>query len=61
METEASLHIRKVQARIQRGGQVVRTLPPPLKSHKAKGFLSNTGPDPLQNHKVTKPAFSDPL
>ena len=22
------------------------------------GFLSNTGPDPLKNHKATKPAFN---
>ena len=35
-------------ARIQRGGQ-------PLKNHKNvhAGFLSNTGPDPLINHKAT--------
>ena len=29
-----------------------------MKNHKAIGFLSNTGPDPLKNHKATKPAFS---
>ena len=29
---------------------------PPLKNHKAIGFLSNTSPDPLKNHKATKPA-----
>ena len=29
----------------------------PLKNHKNIGFLSNTGPDPL-NHKATKPAFN---
>ena len=23
-----------------------------------EGFLSNTGPDPLKNHKATKPAFN---
>ena len=33
---------------------------PPLKNHKAIGFLSNTGLDPLKNHKATKPAFSAP-
>ena len=27
-------------------------LPPPLKRHKNKGFLSNTGLDPLKNHKA---------
>ena len=31
---------------------------PPLKNHKFKGFPSNTGPDPLTNHKATKPAFN---
>ena len=37
--------------RIQRGGgQGVRT-PPPLENYKNKGFISNTGPDPL---KITK-------
>ena len=29
----------------------------PLENHKAIGFLSNTGPNPLKNHKATKPAF----
>ena len=27
-------------------------------NHKAKGFLSNTGPDPMKNHKATEPAFN---
>ena len=31
--------------------------PPPTVNHKTIGFLSNTGPDPLKNHKVTKAAF----
>ena len=31
---------------------------PPLKNHKNIGFLCNTGPDPLKNHKATKPAFN---
>ena len=41
--------------RIQRGegGQD----PPPEKSQN-KGFLSNTGQDPLKNHKDTKHAFN---
>ena len=30
----------------------------PLKNHKHIGFHSNTGPDPLENHKATKPAFN---
>ena len=33
----------------------------PLENHKAIGllmnFLRNTGPDPLENHKATQPAF----
>ena len=36
---------------IQRGG-------PHLKNHKNIGFLCNTGLDPLENHKATKPAFN---
>ena len=32
--------------------------PPHLKNHKNIEFLSNTGPDPLKNHKATRPAFS---
>ena len=47
----------KVHAQIQRGGQGIRT-PPSLKNHKNIGFLSKTGPDPLKNHKATKPAFN---
>ena len=35
--------------------QGVRT---PLINHKNIGFLSNTCPDPLKNHKATKPAFN---
>ena len=31
---------------------------PPLKNHKNLGFLSNTGLDPLKNHKATKPEFN---
>ena len=40
----------------QEGGQGVQT-PPPLKN-KNIGLLSNTGPDPLKNHKATKPVFN---
>ena len=32
--------------------------PSPLKNYKNIGFLSDTGPDPLKNHKATKPAFN---
>ena len=31
---------------------------PSLENHKAVGFLSNTGPDPQENHIATKPAFN---
>ena len=37
------------------GGQGIRT---PLKIHRNIGFLSNTGPGPMKNHKATKPAFN---
>ena len=29
-----------------------------LKNHKNIGFPSNTGPDPLKNHKATEPEFN---
>ena len=38
-------------------GEGVRT-PPPQKSQKNIGFLSNTCSDPLKKHKATKPAFN---
>ena len=38
-----------------RGGKGVRT---PLNNHKNIGFRCNTGPDPLIDHKATKPAFN---
>ena len=37
------------------GVQGVQT---PLKNYKNIGFLSNTGRDPLKNHKAAKPAFN---
>ena len=37
------------------GGQGVRT---PAENNKNIGFLCNTGPDPLQNYKATKPVFN---
>ena len=40
-----------------RGGGGSGGLDPPLENYKNIGFLSNTGPDPL-NHKATKPAFN---
>ena len=44
--------------RIQSGGQGWDPPPPHLKNHKNIGFLSNTGLDPLKNHKATKPALN---
>ena len=41
-----------------RGGGGAGGPDPTLKNHKNIGFLSNTGPDPLKNHKATKPAFN---
>ena len=51
------IKLSNIHVRIQRGGggQGVRT---PRKIHKNTGFLSNTGSDPLKNHKATKPAFN---
>ena len=40
------------------GGGQGSGLPRPLENHKAIGFPSNTGLDPLKNHKATKPAFN---
>ena len=42
-------------ARIQREGKGVWTPPEKLQNIV---FLSNTGPDPLKNHKATKPSFN---
>ena len=51
------LNIYHVHGRIQRGGGAgVR--PFPLKNHKNIGFLGNTGPDPMENHKAYKPALN---
>ena len=49
--------ITRNHARIQRRGAEIRT---PLKNHKTKGFLCNTGPDLLKNHEATKPACNSP-
>ena len=53
-----TLSAHRSQEQIQRGGGGGgRGSGPPLEKHKNKRFLSNTGPDPLKNHKATKPAF----
>ena len=41
-----------LHAQIQKGGQSSGH-PHTPKNHKAIGFLSNTGPDPSENHKAT--------
>ena len=46
--TEELVHV--YHARIQRGGG--RGVEPSMKNHKNIGFLSNTGPAPMQNHKA---------
>ena len=58
IKTLKSVYFYKGQHwRIQRGTRDTDP-PPPLKNHKNIGFLSNTGPDLLKNHKATKPAFN---
>ena len=44
--------------RIQRGGGAGGPDPLPLKNHRNIGFPCYSGPDPLKNHKATKPAFN---
>ena len=43
---------------IQRGGGGTGGPDPAEKPPKNLGFLSNTGSDPLKNHKATKPVFN---
>ena len=40
------------------GGGGTGVQDPPEKSQKSIGFLNNTGPYPLKNHKATKQAFN---
>ena len=44
-----------LHAQIQRGTGGPTS---PLENHKNIGFLGNTGPDPLKNHKAIKAAFN---
>ena len=46
------------RVRIQRGAGGPEPPPPQKKNHKNIGFLCNIGPDRLNNHKATKPAFN---
>ena len=54
------VRITKLHAWIQRGGGGGGTGgPDPLfENDKIVGFFSNTGSDPLKNHKAFKPAFN---
>ena len=45
--------VHDIHGWVERG----RTGGPLKKNHKNIGFLSNTGPDLMKNHKATKPAF----
>ena len=47
-----------LHARFQIGDRGTGPPPPPLANHKNIGFLGNIVPDPLKNHKATKPAFN---
>ena len=51
------MHVLKPHTRIGRGEGALGSDPPPPENHVLIGFLSNTGPDPLNNLKATKPAF----
>ena len=53
-------HAISFYMRGSRGGRGKGSGPPSptRKITKNKGFLSNTGPDPLKTHKSTKPAFA---
>ena len=48
------MEVDEGRVRIQRGQTGVRT---PQDNHKAIRFICNTGPDPLENHVTTMPAF----
>ena len=59
MQEAQIVYLKSVHVQIQKGGgQGVRM---PLKNHKNIGFLSNTDPDPLNNHKAAQPAFNNGL
>ena len=49
------LHYLQKSCADPEGGQGVRT---PLENYKNIGLLSNSGPDPLNNHKANKPTFN---
>ena len=57
MQAEEVNNDRVLHVRIKRGTGG-RGSGPRLKNHKLIGFPSNTGPDPLKNHKATKPAVN---
>ena len=45
-------------AKPMRGSRGGAEGPDPLKYHQNIGYFSNTGPDPLENHEATEPAFN---
>ena len=53
----SAAHTHKVNGYILRGsrGGGVGGFGPSLKNHENIGVISNTGPDPLKNHKATEP------
>ena len=51
VETSSLFNSHTIACADPEGGQGVRS--PSLKNHKNIGFLCNTGPDPLNNHKAT--------
>ena len=55
--TKVKVFLTLTFLRGSRGGDKGSRPLPPEKSQNL-GFLSNTGPDPLKNHKATKPAFN---
>ena len=55
IDMHAFTHISWVD---REGGGGSRGSGHPLKNHKNKGFLSNTRPDFLKDHKATRPALS---
>ena len=58
MAAATSLSVNSLHARIQRVGNRGSEPPPPPEKSQNTGFPSNTCPDPLKNHKVTKPVLN---
>ena len=58
MYTQKTSVLTSREKRGYRGGGGGRGSGPHMKNNKNIGFLSNTGPTPLKNHKATKPTFN---